>query len=417
MNRIGKIVSLVAFFALLSAGPAFTQIPSDEATPEARAAAPVAYVYVQALEGVVAFSAAADGKLVQLEGSPFAIDGQMVGSDGKYLISAGTYSIYSYAVEPNGAIGKQISTINTQDYAPASCADTGASNANLDHTGREVYVEIGLEGSCGFVETLHIAKDSGELTYGGTTLAQNVPNPVYGPIRFTFTGNDRFAYIGTGPGVSAPVGAFERKSDGTLESLSSFDEQDPALPVTGADWWPYDIQADPTNHLAIALGGFLPEWDGPVQINPFQLASYTVDEHGNISTTNTTADMPVFPGVPERLSMSPSGKFLAVASSNSFFYGGQYYDDTLGVFHFNGADPITPYRENLLSDDDGVFLIKWDNNDHLYATTYGLLHVFTVTSKKISEAAGSPYAIPPPCINAPTGESLCWNLTVVPRPK
>jgi hypothetical protein len=410
-----KTVSIVAFLALLSAGPACTQTPADGATQEAKPAAPVAYVYVQTIEGVVAYAAAADGKLVQLKGSPFATVGQMVGSDGKYLISAGTYWIYSYAVEPNGAIGKQISVINTQDYAPASCTDTGTSNANLDHTGREVYVEIGSPGSCGFLETFHIAKDSGGLTYLGTTTAQNVPISDYCSILLTLTGNELFAYIATGAGVSAPVGAFERKSDGMLESLNRFDEQDPVSPVTGGVWWPYNIQADPTNHLAISLGGFLPEWDGPVQVSPFLLASYTVDEHGNISTTNTLADMAVSPVVPENLSMSPSSKFLAVAGSNSYIYGGHDYSQAgLEVFHFNGADPITPYDTNLPMG-GAAFLIKWDNNDHLYATTYDQLHVFTVTSKTISEAPGSPYALPPPCTY--TNVVSCgWNLTVVPRP-
>ena len=50
MNRIGKTVSLVAFVALLSAGPAFTQSPSDEEISKPTVApAPVARVYVQTL--------------------------------------------------------------------------------------------------------------------------------------------------------------------------------------------------------------------------------------------------------------------------------------------------------------------------------------------------------------------------------
>jgi len=79
MNRIGKTVSFVAFLALLSAGPAFTQTPSDEATPEAKAAAPVAYVYVQTTKGVNVYDATAAGKLSLVKGSPFATSGQMEG--------------------------------------------------------------------------------------------------------------------------------------------------------------------------------------------------------------------------------------------------------------------------------------------------------------------------------------------------
>ena len=73
-----KAVSLAAFVAaLLSAGPAFTQTPSDEATPEAKAAAPVAYVYVTRPTHIDSFTAASDGKLSAVSGSP--IQGSVTG--------------------------------------------------------------------------------------------------------------------------------------------------------------------------------------------------------------------------------------------------------------------------------------------------------------------------------------------------
>ena len=44
------------------------------------------------------------------------------------------------------------------------------------------------------------------------------------------------------------------------------------------------VTADPTNHLAAILLAN--------DSNPGQLASYTVDTHGNITSTNTSDNMP-----------------------------------------------------------------------------------------------------------------------------
>jgi len=83
--------------------------------------------------------------------------------------------------------------------------------------------------------------------------------------------------------------------------------------------------------------------------------------------------------------MSPTGKFLAV--------GGQ---SGLQIFHFNGAHPITDYTGLITTNQvDQVF---WDNNHHLYALSgsAGLLYVFTVTEKSVTQAPGSPYSITTP---------------------
>ena len=131
-----KTVSLVAFLALLSAAPAFTQSPSDEATPEAKAVAPpVAHVYVQTRHGVDVFDAAADGKLTLVKDSPFATVGQMGGINGKYLIAVGTTNLRTYPIASNGAVGRQVSITNTADFPSSECGVTGSEPAYLDHTG------------------------------------------------------------------------------------------------------------------------------------------------------------------------------------------------------------------------------------------------------------------------------------------
>ena len=136
-----------------------------------------------------------------------------------------------------------------------------------------------------------------------------------------------------------------------------------------------------------------------------QLASYTVDGEGNITSTNTWKNMPTVSSgnallpidTGSVLSMSPSGKFLAVEIQPDC----QSCDTPWGfqVFHFNGAAPATPYSPVLLPNVI-ISQMAWDNSNHLYAlgAEIGDLHtlklyVYTVTPTAISEAPGSPYKI------------------------
>jgi hypothetical protein len=123
-----------------------------------------------------------------------------------------------------------------------------------------------------------------------------------------------------------------------------------------------------------------------------QIASFTEDSNGNLSSSNTAANMPhteISEVNPESrdvvLSMSPSGKLLAVGGN-----GG------LQVFHFNGARPVTTYTGLLTT--EFINQIFWDNNNHLYAISYSAdkLYVFGVTPTWHGVAPGSPYTIQSP---------------------
>ncbi len=80
-----------------------------------------AYVYVQLSSGVVAYSAASNGALTKISGSPFKTSGLLAGSTGYAFYSVGTDYIHDYKIASNGAIGSQISQINTQTYPGGSC--------------------------------------------------------------------------------------------------------------------------------------------------------------------------------------------------------------------------------------------------------------------------------------------------------
>ena len=123
--------------------PTFGQ--NSDATSQATTKT-VAVVYVQTAKGVNVYDATAGGKLTSVKGSPFPTSGQMEGVNGKYLISVGTTNVHSYAIASSGAVGKQASVINTQNYSGSECGATsynGVSNgAFLDHSGHHFYVQM-----------------------------------------------------------------------------------------------------------------------------------------------------------------------------------------------------------------------------------------------------------------------------------
>jgi hypothetical protein len=397
MNRTRKTFNFVACLALLTAVPAFTQAPSPEATPEAKAAAPIADVYVQTHQGVEVFNAAADGKLTLIKDSPFATTGQMAGSNGARLISVGTDYIHAYTIESSGAVGKQASEIDTQHYSGAECGNTDGAGAILDHTGHYFYVQLfgatsngGEENTCAAWQTYKVELNgeftflgSNKLDYGSNDSAASISLP-------TFSSNDKFAYSSYGTDFAPAFAALERDSSGVLEEMSTFRPVNPTPDPSPTDstnyYYPTSMAADPAGHLAVAMvESFAIPYPGP----PLQLASYTINSTtGAIESTNTWADMPKLwgdAGVNSAftLNMSPSGKLLAVGS-----YPG------LKIFHFNGAAPITSYSALRLPEVD-IDQLAWDNTNHLYALSYsaGELYVYTVTPTSISEVSGSPYKV------------------------
>jgi hypothetical protein len=349
------------------------------------ATAPVAYVYVSTGKGINLYDVASTGKLTLVSGSPFKTTGLMIGSNGKYFVTLGTDYLHSYLIGSNGAIKQQESQINTQLYAGAECGTT--AGAVLDHTGQYVYVQLagafpGGSGVCDSFQTFKISSTSGSLTFTGGTLfdAGRFASPGTIP---AITGSDTYAYNQTpvGDACQQSISAFSRESSGTLNNVS-FNEIDP-VPLAGPVYFIPNgsIATDPTNHFAVAV---IPQTPGPCGTTySAQLASYTVDSHGDITSTNKGSNMPTPDVSPVVLNMSPSGKLLAVGPG-------------LQVFHFNGAAPITPYSAILTA--APIDEIHWDNANHLYAlsNSTGKLYVFTITPTSITQASGSPYTIASP---------------------
>jgi hypothetical protein len=340
---------------------------------------PSAYVYVQTSSGVVVYSASSNGSLTIIAGSPFMTSGLLAGSTGYAFYSVGTDYIHAYELKSNGAIGTQISQIDTQSYPGGDCgpATPGAAGV-LDHSGKYLYNFLSTFGTCSVYQTYKI-ETSHALGFDSFTridTENSGPNPDSTSMIQAILGNEKYAYAINSDGHLSNIIGFMRETSGALRYVQ-ITETDPPTPA--GYWAPQLLAADPTNHLAALIdpGGSVPG----------QLASYTADSDGNLTSTNTSEPTPAL--VPSDMSMSPSGLLLAVSGypENSPF------DDGLEVFHFNEANAITLYKVVLTG--VPIDAIKWDSSNHLYAMSYNTkrIYVYTVTPTSIAAAPGSPYTL------------------------
>jgi hypothetical protein len=373
-QRIGML-ALVGFCAstvLASAQAASSQ--TDRSLQSS--ASPVAFIYV--LSGppdgknqIYGFATSADGSLSPISGTPFSTPISDIVVNSAWLFGTDGINLDSFSIAANGSL-KQVDTLEVEP-------DGGLGSLFLDHTGTSLYSDYYTTNN----EELAYSVDNstGKLTYLDNIMA----GPGFGYAE-SFVGNNEFAYESTCYHFGQSIYGIQRSSDGAVTMLNP--NQVYPTPPSGDFYCPWLAAADPTNHLAIAVqlldGNFTP-------LGPYQLATYTVDSAGQLSTTSTFQNMPATEAGGAKgsetsyvtnYSMSPSGQLLAVAGTSG-----------LQLFHFNGADPITKYTGLLATGEvDQVF---WDSSNHLYATgdTAGKLWVFTVTETSVKQAPGSPHSM------------------------
>jgi hypothetical protein len=382
-----KSATLVAFAVLLSAGPAFAQTSTTEATAEAKAVAPAAYVYAQTSSGVVAYAATASGELTLVKGSPFSVAGQMEGINGKYLIAVGTTNLRTYPITSTGTIGKQASIIDTANFGGSECGATGGEPAELDHTGQYFYVELDENAvNCTAWQSYKISSDGAFTFLGAAYGTEGFQGGTFSVNISAISSNDDFAYGFIGTQYAPIFSAFRKGSDGALSTNSEFSEVDPRPNPKPSNsdnnYFPIAMAADPAGHMAVLMEeAFCLCGETP---NP-QLASYTINPTtGKIISTNTYLNMPTDQTSSSIMRMSPSGKILALGGAG------------ITLFHFNGAAPITDYKSILPA--VGIDSMGWDQNNHLYAISNSTekLYVYTVTPTSATEVAGSPYHLSSP---------------------
>ena len=386
---ISPLLKVTAFLAA-TLGTALTISGTAYCAPSGVSSnAPIAFVYVSytpagsASNKVAAFTAASDGRLTTVPGSPFLANVNNMAVTRGYFFGSNLTGVYvaSFRILANGAL-HWVNSTNVAQYEPGGCVYP--TPLVLDHTGATLYRQQITGGLCEDSEfqSFTIDKQTGRLMYLGKSAEKFLFNT---PL--TFSGNNKFAYGSWctyyRTGYLDTTSGLLRHPGGLLD-YGSISISTPAAQNAGDYYCRSAVAADPVNHVAIAMmpvNGDLEQLDGPAQ-----LATYTADSSGNLTTTSTWANMPATDaGDVSGLSMSPSGKLLAV--------GG---DAGLQVFHFNGASPIT--HDTGLLTSDPISQIFWDNNNHLYALSPSAarLHVFTVTPSSAVEAPGSPYTVASP---------------------
>jgi len=370
--------------------------------PKARAASTsstAAYVYIQ-IQGptgaVYGFSASSAGKLAAIPGAPWKPAGQIVGSTPTKFFSLGQTLIHSYGIASDGAITSQLSQMPIFDYTGSICGGgtSGQDGAVLDHTGKYIYVMLddGFNDneSCGAYQS-YIINSDGSFSFDGETQITGPESAESGGVSGfglpSILGNETFAYAlyqaGAPPENEYYLG-FQRESNGTLDYEPNMTVTVPADPNNY--YVPLAFDASPVgNTFAVQL---YPGWSAPAQLGVF-----TANSEGNLSSTNTSSNMPTSPfTIITGTTFSPSGNMFVIYSNDGTGSG-------LGIqiYNSNGAAPLTPLK-TLLSGTP-IDQVSWDGSNHLYAISKAdnELYVFTVTPTSVTQDAawsiGSPYSM------------------------
>jgi hypothetical protein len=336
---------------------------------------PVAYVYVSSFPSankgqINAYSASTTGALTRVTGSPFPSPVAYMALNGRWLFGTNGIDIDSYAIASNGSL-------KLVDTYTAGNSGGGPGVLFLDHSGASLYdgfINLNGTGNNGY-QSYSINQTTGKISF----INNIAGGPSIGSV-LSFVSNNTFAYSSSCYHFAPSIFGVKRGGDGSITELTN--NFPLPVPPTG-NYCPFLAAADPAGHLAIAMQPFK---DFGTPSGPFQLATYTVNNSGGLTTNSTAKNMPsVAVGDVIDYWMSPNGKFLAVGGSAG-----------LQVFHFNGANPITKYTGLLTT--SPIAQLFWDNANHLYAlsTSAGKLYVFTVTATSVTQAPGSPHSITNP---------------------
>lgn len=347
----------------------------------------VAYVYVannpknSSTNEITAWSVAGDGKLTPIFGSPFRENVDAMAVDGGHLLAVNHSrpNIDTFVIENGGGLRYEATT----DYAVHAPNDNCpvANQIFFDHTGATLYVqEFNADCANTGVASFALKKENGRLRYLGIDITGVFPGVTNAAF---FTGDNKLAYTASNSDcMYYTIYGFKRGSNGLLSDAGSVANW-PAPPPNFRRFIPDLVAADPYNNLAVLMQPANPPG---CSSEPLQIATYTANSSGVISTRSTYADMPTTPiKNPTDMKMSPSGKLVAVAGQEG-----------LQVFFFNEGFPAARYTGLLTK--APIDQIFWDNSDHLYGISQATnkLYVFTITPTHASHAPGSPYPISAP---------------------
>jgi len=370
-NHLKVAATLIAAF--LTAG--FAQASNGQA---------VAYVYVAGATEISGYSAAASGRLTPIPGLPIPASVSHLSTTSKTVYGPGTdnKNIYSFNIGPGGLLVPGPVT-DAQQYNTNGCPGK-LGTTQIDYAGKNLYsLVIDIDCANGVGTHVYPILKSGALGEGIGWYTQiehaGPPNPI------RLLGNDQFAFI---TGCSNDGSEFDPTTliyhagntvspGGLVPDGQYHGAPEPSDPD---DFFcPSMLAGDPSNHLAYAFRKYYPNL--AELSTPYYMASYTVDTAGNLSTESNYTNMPAANiGTLSSMSISPSGKLLAVAGSYGF-----------ELFNFDGGNPIT--KIGSLVDSGPVTEVAWDKAGHLYVLADSSLFVYTASSTGVKQVPGSPYTL------------------------
>jgi hypothetical protein len=394
LRKVDYSVCLGAALSMFAAC-AFAQSPDSSASPDTTSttATSVAYVYVSYAPDIKSsnthkiygYKAWADGTMTAMPQSPFNDNVGPMAVNGKYLMAGSHDNTYieTYQIEYGGVLS-YVTQTEYAHYTSGSNDCGGAGQVFFDHTGSSLYVqEFDTTDACtnSGVASFAMNNSTGAMSYLGFQNDGAFPGDNRAAY---FLGNNVDAYSANNSAcMYYTIYGYKRASNGMLNGLAYVEKNSPT-PSSGFNGYvPNMAVADPTNHVAVHMQPASPP--GCVNLPP-QIAVFSADANGNLTTTSTYGNMPVtLINTPLDMKMSPSGKLLAVAGQEG-----------LQIFHFNGASPATHYT-NLLTTSP-IQQMFWDNANHLFAISQqtGKVYAWTITPTGWSVAPGSPHALPSP---------------------
>ena len=268
-------VCLLAFAAICAstvlASAQVTPSPTESNSIQAPAS-PVAYVYVSSAPTsstgqINAYSAASNGALTPIAGSPFPYDVNYMAVNGAWLFGVANVDtdINSFSIASNGAL-------TFKDTYKVTNPGAAVISVYLDHTGSTLYADYYTTNNDYL--SFSINQSSGRLTKIGD-LAGGPPNNT--PV--SFIGNNVNAYSSSCYHFDQEIIGVKRNTDGTLSNLNS------TFPFpaekSGGFYCPWKAAADPTNHLAIAMEPLNSNWGTrwPVAVGVLHSRRYGESDH------------------------------------------------------------------------------------------------------------------------------------------
>ena len=261
MPRSISVCSLALICASTVLASAQVTSSPTESNSTLTTSSPVAYVYVSSAANLSSgqihgYSAASNGALTPIPGSPFSTNGlNSMAVNGGWLFGVANQDtdIESYSIASNGAL-KRKDTYNVTPPGP------GVIGVYLDHTGSTLYADFYTTNNDYL--SFSINQSTGQLKEIG-----DLPGGPANDSPVSFTGNNVYAYSSSCYHFGPEIIGVRRNGDGTLSYLSNFSPPFPAE-KSGGFYCPWRAAADPTNHIAIAMEPLNSNWgqDGPWQL-------------------------------------------------------------------------------------------------------------------------------------------------------